>query len=149
MLENDTSWLIFGIFPMIFNRRQPQRLGLILSFSFHTPESMVHVQPALSAHFRVQPSPDLVRSITEPARLFSICISLSRSMRDQSSLSTGSSVCTGAVPPPRLSSRSSSAFWASTKRTCSAGPGSALGAWPKLFQPTTEPISLAPHFPAL
>jgi hypothetical protein len=38
MLENDTSWLVFGIFPMMFDRRQPQRLSLIPSFSFRAPE---------------------------------------------------------------------------------------------------------------
>jgi hypothetical protein len=38
MLENDASWLVFGIFPMMFDRRQPQRLGLIPSFSFRASE---------------------------------------------------------------------------------------------------------------
>jgi hypothetical protein len=38
MLENDASWLVFGIFPMMFDRRQPQRLGLIPSFSFRAPK---------------------------------------------------------------------------------------------------------------
>jgi hypothetical protein len=38
MLENVASRLVFGIFPMMFDRRQPQQLGLIPSFSFHTPE---------------------------------------------------------------------------------------------------------------
>jgi hypothetical protein len=38
MLENDASWLVFGVFPTMFDHRQPQRLGLILSFSFRAPE---------------------------------------------------------------------------------------------------------------
>jgi hypothetical protein len=38
MLENDTSWLVFGVFPMMFNRLQPQRLGLILFSSFRVTE---------------------------------------------------------------------------------------------------------------
>jgi hypothetical protein len=38
MLENHASWLVFGIFPMMFDRRQPQRLGLIPSFSFRASE---------------------------------------------------------------------------------------------------------------
>jgi hypothetical protein len=38
MLENDASWLVFGVFSMMFDRRQTQRLGLILSFSFHALE---------------------------------------------------------------------------------------------------------------
>jgi hypothetical protein len=38
MLENDASWLIIGVFPMMFDRRQPQRLGLILSSTFRVTE---------------------------------------------------------------------------------------------------------------
>jgi hypothetical protein len=38
MLENDASWLVFSVFPTMFDHRQPQRLGLILSFSFRAPE---------------------------------------------------------------------------------------------------------------
>jgi hypothetical protein len=38
MLENDASRLVFGVFPMMFDRRQPQRLGLILFSSFRVTE---------------------------------------------------------------------------------------------------------------
>jgi hypothetical protein len=38
MLENDASWLVFGIFPTMFDHHQLQRLGLILSLSFRAPE---------------------------------------------------------------------------------------------------------------
>jgi hypothetical protein len=38
MLENDASWLVFSVFPTMFDHRQPQRLGLILFFSFRAPE---------------------------------------------------------------------------------------------------------------
>jgi hypothetical protein len=38
MLENDASWLVFSVFPTMFDRRQRQRLGLILSFSFRALE---------------------------------------------------------------------------------------------------------------
>jgi hypothetical protein len=38
MLENDASWLVFGIFPTMFDHHQPQRLGLITSFSFRATE---------------------------------------------------------------------------------------------------------------
>jgi hypothetical protein len=34
MLENDASWLIFSVFPTMFDHRQPQQLGLISLFSF-------------------------------------------------------------------------------------------------------------------
>jgi hypothetical protein len=39
MLENDTSWLVFDIFLMMFDCRQPRRLGLIsLFYIFHVLE---------------------------------------------------------------------------------------------------------------
>jgi hypothetical protein len=38
MLENDASWLIFSVFPTMFDHHQLQGLGLILSMSFRTPE---------------------------------------------------------------------------------------------------------------
>jgi hypothetical protein len=38
MLENDALWLVFGIFPMMFDRRQPQRLGLIPPSLFRAPK---------------------------------------------------------------------------------------------------------------
>jgi hypothetical protein len=37
-LENDASWLIFSVFSMMFDHRQPQGLSLILSFPFRAPE---------------------------------------------------------------------------------------------------------------
>jgi hypothetical protein len=38
MLEYDASWLVFGIFPTMFDHHQPQRLGLIFSLSFRASE---------------------------------------------------------------------------------------------------------------
>jgi hypothetical protein len=39
MLENNASWLVFSVFPMKFDHRQLQRLGLIsLFFLFHILE---------------------------------------------------------------------------------------------------------------
>jgi hypothetical protein len=37
-LENDASWLVFSVSSTMFEHRQLQRLGLILSFSFRAPE---------------------------------------------------------------------------------------------------------------
>jgi hypothetical protein len=38
MLENDALWLVFSVFPTMFDHHQLQRLGLILSLSFRAPE---------------------------------------------------------------------------------------------------------------
>jgi hypothetical protein len=76
-LENDASWLVFGIFPMMFDRHQPQRLGLISLFSFsrsRTARSRPTSPVSLFSCF--SPHPILFRPITESLDLASVPCSL-------------------------------------------------------------------------
>jgi hypothetical protein len=107
---------------------------------------MFHVQPALSARFRVQPSPDPVSAHNRTRSTF-LYLHLSISFYPRSILALNWLVGLRRCGPTSLSfffPRPSSAFQASTKRTCSASLGSALGPWLKLFRPPTELHGLAP-----
>jgi hypothetical protein len=93
----------------------------------------------------------LYERICAASQPFSISITLSRSIRDRSSLSTGPSVCAGAIIAPRLFffPRPSSVFQANTTQTYSSSPGSALSPWPKLFGHTWTYVGLTQPCPQL